>query len=212
MKASKKCSSCHCTFYCSKSHQILDWTTGQHSELCSKLKENNYSHMVSSDAMNSLLFPYFEITHEEESGSIQEQSDDEDDLEEDIEESANGDELSLVSTQPQSPSPNKFDNDAIFLSFQKEIQHHPEQVLRYLRADIQHSPLRLHSQFPASTESPCTCGSLRTPEFQIMPQILTYIKTDVDFGTLVIYTCDASCGVGFLGEECIRQNFKSATK
>jgi pre-rRNA-processing protein TSR4 len=45
------------------------------------------------------------------------------------------------------------------------------------------------------------CGSERTFEFQIMPQLLNYLKLNeldpdsLDFGTLIVYTCSKSCKI-----------------
>ncbi|EAN34328.1 C-terminal putative domain protein [Theileria parva strain Muguga] len=41
------------------------------------------------------------------------------------------------------------------------------------------------------------CGSDRSFEFQVLPQLLHYIKSDrVDFGSLSVYTCSKSCKIG----------------
>jgi len=46
------------------------------------------------------------------------------------------------------------------------------------------------------------CGSAREFEFQVLPQLLYFLKVDskakdaLDWGTLVVYTCKDSCGDG----------------
>ena len=60
---------------------------------------------------------------------------------------------------------------------------------------------RLHGVF---TPPPCElCGAKRGFELQVMPQLLHFLKvedrnqkpqTALDFGTIAIYTCTASCG------------------
>nr|XP_036876790.1 programmed cell death protein 2 [Manis javanica] len=47
----------------------------------------------------------------------------------------------------------------------------------------------------------CPCGAKRIFEFQVMPQLLGYLKADtlgrsVDWGVLAIFTCAESCGLG----------------
>lgn len=56
---------------------------------------------------------------------------------------------------------------------------------------------------PKPTDIPaCACGAPREFEFQIMPQLLFFLKVDskakdaLDWGTLVVYTCKESCGDG----------------
>jgi pre-rRNA-processing protein TSR4 len=73
-----------------------------------------------------------------------------------------------------------------------------------------------HSDVP-----PCSsCGGQRTAEFQVMPQILSLLNldhadaTEIDFGTIVIYSCAKSCDFnqtssfrGFAEEFAWRQDF-----
>ncbi|UKK00820.2 apoptosis regulatory protein [Theileria orientalis] len=40
------------------------------------------------------------------------------------------------------------------------------------------------------------CGSVRSFEFQVLPQILHYLKSDrIDFGSISVYTCSKSCKI-----------------
>ena len=62
---------------------------------------------------------------------------------------------------------------------------------------------RLHGVF---TPPPCErCGAKRGFEMQVMPQLLHFLKVEdrnrkpqeaLDFGTIAVYTCTASCGQG----------------
>ncbi|KAK7278505.1 hypothetical protein RJT34_23535 [Clitoria ternatea] len=76
-----------------------------------------------------------------------------------------------------------------------------DQVLRYYREDIKAEPL-----WPWSTGRPSKsvipkCNDCDGPtccEFQIMPQLLYYLKVEnnldpLDWATIVVYACEASC-------------------
>jgi len=94
------------------------------------------------------------------------------------------------STMPQSgdnpPDPETVD-------FFTRVARAPSQVLRYRRGG---RPLWTRSS-PKPTDIPnCPrCGAPRHFEFQLLPQLLYYLKLhdEIDFGTLAVYTCDASC-------------------
>jgi pre-rRNA-processing protein TSR4 len=106
----------------------------------------------------------------------------------------------------------KASRDELFARFQRRIAADPEQLLRYWhwdgtgdlfeRGDAQ--VLWATSTAPqtsAAAVPPCEhCGAKRNFEFQIMPQLLYYVSknnaaatANVDFATLVCYTCSASC-------------------
>eukprot|EP00850_Spirogloea_muscicola_P022625 SM000304S11847 [mRNA] locus=s304:56432:67298:+ [translate_table: standard] len=83
-------------------------------------------------------------------------------------------------------------------SFQARLSRNPTQVLRSEKARVLWP--RLDSR-PTSDQVPSClrCGSARTFEFQILPQILYFLKIGtelddaLDFGTLAVYTCPRSC-------------------
>ncbi|XP_050539325.1 programmed cell death protein 2 [Daktulosphaira vitifoliae] len=91
-------------------------------------------------------------------------------------------------------------DDVYFEKFKNTIASVPGQIIRYDRLGI---PLWICSKcIPQSNEiPPCSyCGSERQFEFQIMPQILYYLKLpeipakeSFNFGVLAIYTCPKSC-------------------
>ncbi|KAL6487037.1 hypothetical protein MHYP_G00036630 [Metynnis hypsauchen] len=88
----------------------------------------------------------------------------------------------------------------VFQKFKKRIAPEPEQVLRYCRGG---APLWVSSEHvPGTADVPkCPCGANRNFEFQIMPQLLNYLKVDrpdasIDWGMLAIYTCTDSCDQG----------------
>ncbi|XP_067905960.1 programmed cell death protein 2-like [Heterodontus francisci] len=89
--------------------------------------------------------------------------------------------------------------DRTFVKFMKQIASCPQQILRYCWNGI---PLLLSS--PAigiETAVPeCeSCGSPRVFEFQLMPALVNMLRStsgeeiSVEFGTVLIYTCERSC-------------------
>ncbi|VDI64159.1 pre-rRNA-processing protein TSR4 [Mytilus galloprovincialis] len=90
--------------------------------------------------------------------------------------------------------------DQVFMKFKERIQDEQEQVLRYQRNG---KPLWVSEcHIPEDGDIPnCSCGLPRKFEFQIMPQLLTYLEVDslgdsIDWGTLCVYTCSGSCDIG----------------
>ncbi|RXM32186.1 Programmed cell death protein 2-like [Acipenser ruthenus] len=89
--------------------------------------------------------------------------------------------------------------DEIFLKFMKKISVCQEQVLRYSRNG---QPLFITAPLSNMKQMvPCcrSCGSPRRFEFQIMPALVSMLKSinteglTVEFGTVLIYTCEKSC-------------------
>lgn len=89
--------------------------------------------------------------------------------------------------------------DRTFLKFMKKISACPEQILRY---SWKGTPLFMtpSSSGMSSAIPSCTnCGSSRVFEFQLMPALVSMLKTassddiSVEFGTVLIYTCEKSC-------------------
>lgn len=88
-----------------------------------------------------------------------------------------------------SPEP----HDPVTVSFLTRVARAPSQVLRYRRAG---KPLWTRREPKPTIIPSCTrCGAPRIFEFQLLPQLLYYLDLDreFDFGTLAIYTCQASC-------------------
>ncbi|XP_038662137.1 programmed cell death protein 2-like [Scyliorhinus canicula] len=89
--------------------------------------------------------------------------------------------------------------DRTFVKFMKRISSCPEQILRYCWNG---SPLLISSPTMAfeSAMPVCeTCASPRVFEFQLMPALVNMLKSaateeaSVEFGTVLIYTCERSC-------------------
>ncbi|XP_074067608.1 programmed cell death protein 2-like [Macrotis lagotis] len=88
-------------------------------------------------------------------------------------------------------------NDKMFYKFMKRISACREQILRY---SWNGQPLFITCPSPDVTEIPsCSnCGSYRIFEFQLMPALVSMLKNtlldiSVEFGTVLIYTCQKSC-------------------
>lgn len=94
-------------------------------------------------------------------------------------------------------------DDKYLYKFKKSVSSVPGQIIRYDRLG---SPLWISTKcIPQSNDIlPCQfCGQQRSFEFQIMPQILYFLKLpessskrSFNFGILAIYTCPKSCEVG----------------
>ncbi|CAG9460289.1 unnamed protein product [Pedinophyceae sp. YPF-701] len=89
---------------------------------------------------------------------------------------------------------------AHYAGFQARIAGAPSQVLRYC-FEAGAAPLLPSPRPPAPKDvPPCpACGAPRRFEFQVMPQLLARLHLDpedprgLDFGTVVVYSCAASC-------------------
>ncbi|KAL0420076.1 UNVERIFIED_CONTAM: Programmed cell death protein 2-like [Sesamum radiatum] len=94
-------------------------------------------------------------------------------------------------------------------SFQERISLAPDQVLRY-SSSAEAKPLwPVSSGRPSKLDIPkCnSCGGTRGFEFQVLPQLLYFFhvkdsEDSLDWATIVVYTCEASCegGVGYKEE------------
>ncbi|XP_054245786.1 programmed cell death protein 2-like [Indicator indicator] len=87
--------------------------------------------------------------------------------------------------------------DHTFHKFMKRVSVCPEQILRYSRGGqplfITCPPVNIEKGVPACS----TCGGSRVFEFQLMPALVSMLQSDsdlsVEFGTVLIYTCERSC-------------------
>lgn len=116
--------------------------------------------------------------------------------------------------------------DKEFIHFQQHMSIEPDQILRYNRSPIngiETKPLYCNiNGIPNNKDIPnCEyCGNKRSFEFQITPQILSHLgsnidstaKESVDFGTIFIYTCNNNCSSSndnYMLEFAWIQNFSS---
>ncbi|XP_072236476.1 programmed cell death protein 2 isoform X2 [Leuresthes tenuis] len=197
----KACSRCHTVTYCGKQHQTLHWKHSHKRECCSP---------ASVTATSPLLFPESELVtepEEEDEEGRQEKDDEGEGEEEDgiqksvdfpsLADKAEADLAGLAEADLDEMAMHETEDNKAFQRFKKKIAREPHQVIRYSRGG---SPLWVSAQHIPSDENipPCTCGAKRTFEFQVMPQLLNNLCVDstgasIDWGTLVVYTCSASC-------------------
>ncbi|WOK91336.1 programmed cell death protein 2 [Canna indica] len=202
-KGEKVCSSCKRARYCTEKHQAMHWKSG-HKNQCRQIIY--YSESSSSDSSVKLpnidkvacstLWPEYEIIIEDECAFDMEASED------------NSCATSLVPKHTKTDDTYQHllgefeadENKRSWASFQERISKCPNQVLRYCR-DLMAKPLWPLSIGRPSVANIPKCNYCNGPlcyEFQIMPQLLYYfgVKNDpdsLDWGTIVVYTCLASC-------------------
>lgn len=206
VKGTKKCSQCKKTYYCSKIHQIADWKAG-HKKMCAdiaadKLKAENNRHTKLLH-----LFKEFDLVTEDEeikNSSSKSSASEEERLAEyqKLIGSQQFKETEGAYTEEElaTSAVHETEDDQQFLKFKKRVEPEPDQVLRYCRGG---EPLWVSAfHKPSAEEIPrCSCGAERVFEFQVMPQLLNFLKLDslgvsLDWGTLCVYTCKESCAIG----------------
>ncbi|XP_039358742.1 programmed cell death protein 2-like isoform X3 [Mauremys reevesii] len=88
--------------------------------------------------------------------------------------------------------------DHVFHKFMKRISACHEQILRYSWGGqplfITHPSSNINKMVPVCN----SCGSNRVFEFQLMPALVSMLKSvdtdlSVEFGTVIVYTCERSC-------------------
>ncbi|XP_048586355.1 programmed cell death protein 2 [Nematostella vectensis] len=201
----KKCSKCKSVFYCSRDHQVFGWKTG-HKTACNQLAEGKTIPKEGNTPLkpNQVLFPELEIITETEPPEEQFVEKSEEEKMKEFESMSKS--LGVDSSKDQELErlaelgKEKFVVDKIFKNFKKRVLRCPDQVLRYQRGG---EPLWVSDEYQPRLEDvpKCQCGSSRQFEFQIMPQLLNYLKVDsveasMDWGTIVIFTCSTSCDEG----------------
>uniref|UniRef100_A0A131YHP9 Pre-rRNA-processing protein TSR4 n=1 Tax=Rhipicephalus appendiculatus TaxID=34631 RepID=A0A131YHP9_RHIAP len=202
----KTCSKCHSRHYCSKSHQILDWRDGHKARCNSQCTDG-------CERTSAPLFPEYELVTETEDDAC----DDDEDCKTDEERLA--DYRQYLTSHPECSSGggdladlNKMAatcKDKAFWKFKMTIAKAPDQVLRYSLGGM---PLLVASRGGPQSVPCCSCGSERQFEFQVLPQLLNSITEpavdSLDWGTLLVYTCKASCdGEPYREEYLWKQNF-----
>ncbi|XP_060527744.1 programmed cell death protein 2 [Cylas formicarius] len=181
--AEKKCSKCKQVYYCCREHQICDWKEG-HKLSC--LKD------ITTQYKSNMLFTEWEvatITEETETKVINEGVE----LKKFDRMKAEGRTGTLAGVSEYELDAHvSHSEDKIFSNFKKKISEYPDQVIRYCRGG---QPLFIAKEPVPDAIPNCEyCGAKRQFEFQIMPQMITLLKEDsVDWGILLIYTCQNSC-------------------
>ena len=208
-----KCSGCGKVSYCSKNHQTMDWKA-RHKKECNE-SNFKYSYQEDERILSSLLLPQGKIIIKEDDGEVSD-SDDEEGLEEVDEKKElekiqalekSGKAMSLKDLEDCSTEPeDQVTEDKNWKRWQKVVKYAKHQVIRYQHTG---NPLWVSTNnIPGEDQIPkCEdCGSKRVFEFQIMPQLLRYLKLNesvdeksgpkksIDWGILAVYTCEKSCG------------------
>lgn len=107
--------------------------------------------------------------------------------------------------------------DITFQKFHKRLKRHTSQCVRYQRNG---DPLFIKNNLPVI--SPCAqCGSPRIFELQLMPALIHYASQtwgkdiELDYGTVLIYTCQSDCEKaesGFLTELAFSQSEETSSR
>eukprot|EP00397_Hematodinium_sp_SG-2012_P060143 GEMP01077940.1.p1 GENE.GEMP01077940.1~~GEMP01077940.1.p1 ORF type:complete len:307 (+),score=61.03 GEMP01077940.1:131-1051(+) len=88
--------------------------------------------------------------------------------------------------------------DEQFKDFQQKVKQNPRHVLRYGGSPLWFCKSKMLS---GDEVPPCSCGSRRSFEFQIMPQLISLLKAELEWGVVCVYSCDANCSDGSYIEE-----------
>lgn len=86
------------------------------------------------------------------------------------------------------------EHDAVTVRFLARIAREPSQVLRYDRGG---KPLWFRERSKRKIPKCAACGAPSRFEFQIMPQLVHFLRHDkLDFGLIAVFTCQDSCDNG----------------
>ncbi|XP_072321469.1 programmed cell death protein 2 [Eucyclogobius newberryi] len=179
----KACSRCHSVIYCGKHHQTIHWKHS-HKRECGSQESSGVS-------KSPFLFPEFELVTEPEAQNTKckETEDIPTYVDETLAES-------FAETELEEIAMHETEEIKVFQRFKKRIAPEPHQVVRYHRGGL---PLWVSAKHVPSDEvPPCSCGSKRVFEFQVMPQLLNSLCVDstgasIDWGTVAVFTCSLSC-------------------
>jgi pre-rRNA-processing protein TSR4 len=199
--AFKACGKCHRQHYCCAAHQAADWRAG-HKQHCGEPDEPPCAVGLAPH----LLLRRMEIVSEREVYVYDKEQ---------IEEAAASN-SALMSQElrakmlPPTAAESKMlqqskKADSTFLRFVARTKEYQEQVLRYSFGARR--PLWVNADNQLIGEPPkCErCGGRRAFELQLMPQLLFFLKVDsneetaMDWNSLIVYVCEASCDAGETG-------------
>jgi pre-rRNA-processing protein TSR4 len=201
----KTCGKCHNEYYCSREHQLVDWSLAGHKQACCQLLSDTQLQEIAAKRQK-YVFSEKEIVSEPE-GQGADGEEEEAQKQYQKEQSGGSTEVrALVPAGDEIYENTEVDVDEAFLKFQLRVQLYPEQVIRYTRTEYGHvdaEPLWVSDKGkldPKVDVPAClACGADRTFEFQILSTLLNYlgvshVATDsLDWGSLYVYTCKENC-------------------
>lgn len=202
------CSNCKQANYCSSGHQKIDWLRG-HKNQC------KHSSIQPPNEEHPFLLPEFELVIEAEDTKSSKSGEETEEAAEErrrteaarLETEQTGELSSLPEADlMQFAGTTK---DPVFSKFQKRVNRHKDQVLRYDRGG---DPLWISDRYTLKSDKVPNCdlcNSRRIFEFQIMPQMLNSIKEPAfDWGIINVYTCENNCNIGdgYVKEYCFKQD------
>lgn len=132
------CGACKSVSYCSKEHQTLDWSQGNHKKSC----RSNETFRIGNQAHKYLLDEFDLVTEPEEIADSNLNKEDENDearrlkeYEEFLEKNKknSNDDLADVPDEEFEKYTSQIDDDKVFAKFKKRISNEPEQVIRFDR-------------------------------------------------------------------------------
>lgn len=212
--APMRCGRCKAQQYCSREHQVKHWKGG-HSTKCSPVASSPAEEGKQPEkekgggSVEGLLdgWPSFEICTESEKELLEAAEDSMQQRLRDQKIAIQGAAQALkneqkgVDVRDEDFEQNKEHIDKQTLRFQQRVSVAPDQVLRY-----GHPVMWVHSSnqpLPSMIPDCANCGSPRRYEYQILPQLLYYLRVDhksprdsavsINFSTIAVYTCSASC-------------------
>ncbi|KAG2186486.1 hypothetical protein INT44_002708 [Umbelopsis vinacea] len=220
VQGTKTCGKCHNEHYCSREHQLADWTFGGHKQTCCQTLSDAQQKGITAKR-RQLVFSEKEIVSEPEGRG---EDGEEEDAQQEFSKEQNGatESRALVPAGDEIYENTEVDVDQAFLKFQLRVQLYPEQVIRYTRTEYGQEdaePLWVSDKGkpdPKVDVPACSaCGAERTFEFQILSTLLNFlgvshVATDsLDWGSLYVYTCKDNCPTqsNYIEEVLWKQDF-----
>ncbi|GLD97470.1 hypothetical protein PINS_up006154 [Pythium insidiosum] len=230
-RASFTCSACKVAQYCSKEHQKDHWSHGHKTDCAAcqeqqRVIESETHREALRETGSKWLFPQYEVEIDHEPDASEAVNEHEAKLiaefeknklapkkkkssDDDSDPFSDDSEIDVTQKELNEALGSKVEQDKAYIRFLTRVELAKDQVLRYARWQPQsvlwaHSSGTLECPIPACTR----CGGERQFEFQVLPQLLFYLRVDkksslqqinemqdCDWGTLAVYTCTQSCAV-----------------
>lgn len=188
--------------YCSKEHQKIDWTLGEHKALCGKGEKS-----PPGNDKHKYLLEEFDLVTEREETPVSKESDSEADdearrmkeYEEFVAKQKESDDLRNVPDEEFDKYTSQIDDDKDFNRFKKRINYDPDQVIRFERGG---APLWITTKNqPKDSDIPACelCQSPRIFEFQVSACTRTMLPFELtDFNLITCYLTDYATASEFI--------------